>query len=180
MRISLYSFLLTYVFLANSCQNQSPQIQSPMNSSEIALINETVAGVFGAICFEPGQPPNMPGIKNYFTESGMLVDYNQDEPLILPVDDFIKHFNSQWQMGNIPSLEDREVHQETKIYGRVAHRFSFYEARFDKNDPQPFAQGVNSIQLIKIAGEWRITSMAWNDDNRGDGFFKKIVGDSNK
>ncbi len=169
-------FLICFIYsLACSCQDTIP-----VNQSDQALIDQTITKVFEAICFEPGQPPNMPQLRDYFTEPGLLIDYNQEEPLILKVDDFIAHFNQQWQAGNIPSLEDREIHQETHIYGRVAHRFSFYEARFNKSDEQPFAQGVNSIQLIKIGDQWRVTSMAWNDDNRGYGFFQKIVGDSNK
>ena len=37
-----------------------------------------------------------------------------------------------------------------------------------------FARGVNSIQLIKTQEGWRVTRMAWNDDNRGDGFFERM------
>ena len=139
-------------------------------------IDKTIEAVYKAICFLPGQPPNMPKIKKLFTKHGIMINYNGDDPLILSVDEFIDHFAQQVKSGALPSLEDKEVHAETKIFGRIAHRFSFYEARFTKDDAVPFAMGVNSLQLIKEGTHWKITAMAWNDDNRGDGFFKRVVG----
>ncbi len=132
-------------------------------------IEKTIEHLFRAISFKQGEEPNMHKIKSLFIGEGILINYNDPEPLILPVDEFIVYFNKQFSDGVMTQLEDREVHAETRIFGRIAHRFSYYEARFDESDEKPFAVGVNTIQLMKINDEWKITSMAWNDD-KGEGF----------
>ncbi len=142
--------------------------------AELENLNKTVKQLFAAISFEAGSEPNMPAIRNLFIGEGLLINYNEEEPQVFGVAAFIEHFHGLFQQGIITSLEDREVHHKTKIYDRVAHRYSFYEARTHP-EADPFAVGINSIQFILVGDEWKITSMAWNDDARGDGFFSRTM-----
>ena len=116
----------------------------------------------------------MPQIQELFIEGGLLINYNEEAPQVFQVDAFIDQFHDLFKQGIITGLEDREVHHKTKVYDRVAHRYSFYEARVTPEE-EPFAVGINSIQLIKIGEDWKVSSMAWNDDSRGDGFFKRTM-----
>ena len=141
---------------------------------EIKLVNDTIDKLFAAISFENGMKPNMYKIKDLFIENGLMINYNEENPQTFQVEDFINHFNSLFEEKIITSLEDKEVHHKTKVYDRIAHRYSFYEARVSPEE-EPFAVGINSIQLIKVGNEWKISSMAWNDDVRGDGFFKRTM-----
>lgn len=138
--------------------------------NELKAIDQTIEKVFEAISFRKGERPNMYKLIPLFIKEGILINYNEEQPLILKVKDFVDHFEQQVKEGIISELEDKEVRSETKIFGKIAHRFSYYEARFNPSDPTPFAVGVNSIQLIKVNGRWKVTSMAWNDD-KGIGFF---------
>jgi hypothetical protein len=56
---------------------------------------------------------------------------------------------------------ESEVDGELSVFGRVAHVFSSYESRRSPGE-QPFARGVNSIQLVRFAGDWRVLSMCWD------------------
>jgi len=141
---------------------------------EIEEINKTISKLFAAISFERGSPPNMFQIKELFIEGGLLINYNEEAPQTFRVEDFISHFHDLYDQGKIAALEDREVHHKTKVYDRIAHRYSFYEARASPNEGL-FAVGINSIQLIKIGEDWKVSSMAWNDDTRGDGFFQRTM-----
>ena len=141
---------------------------------EKEAINATIAKLFAAISFSKGSQPNMHKIKDLFIEGGLLINYNQEDPQIFRVEEFIDHFTGLFKQGLISGLEDREVYHKTKVYDRVAHRYSFYEARYSAEE-EPFAVGINSIQLIKIGETWKVTSMAWNDDVRGDGFFQRTM-----
>jgi len=142
--------------------------------NEIEKINITVSKLFESISFKKGNQPNMHGIKDLFIDKGLLIDYNKENPQTFHVQDFIDHFTGLFDQGMITGLEDREVHHKTKVYDRIAHRYSFYEARTSPIE-EPFAVGINSIQLIKVGENWKISSMAWNDDVRGDGFFKRTI-----
>jgi hypothetical protein len=53
--------------------------------------------------------------------------------------------------------------RNTDLFGSIAQRFSTYEARFDRNAKEPFAVGINSIQLIETGGSWKVASLVWNN-----------------
>ena len=141
---------------------------------ELHHLNETVKDLFQAISFEKGAQPNIAEIKKLFVEGGLMVNCNEEQPQVFQVDQFITHFEALFNEGNIASLHEVEVHHKTKIYDTIAHRYSFYEAH-EGPDLQPFAVGINTIQFIKIDSKWKITSMAWNNDDRGDGFFDRTM-----
>ncbi len=67
------------------------------------------------------------------------------------------------------SFHEIEISHQTGLFGKIAHRFSTYEAKLNLDDPEPYAMGINSIQLIKIGPSWFVTCMVWNnqtDDRR--------------
>ena len=141
---------------------------------EVEAINALTKDLMNAISFQKGEKPNISSIKNLFVAGGLLINCNEEEPQVLVVDAFIEHFEALFQQGQISSLHEVEVHHKTKVYDHVAHRFSFYEARTAR-ELDPFAIGINTLQFVKTAAGWKISSMAWNDDNRGDGFFDRTI-----
>jgi len=159
MKILGFIFFLTTIAI-NDVSSQKEYVMQ----NELQAIDQVIAKVFEAICFEKGDRPNMLKLIPLFMTDGRLIDYNGDEPLILGVKDFVAHFENQFDQGLILELEDKEVSSKTEIFGKIAHRTSLYEARFKSSDPEPFAAGVNSIQMIKLNGNWKVSSMAWNDD----------------
>jgi len=59
----------------------------------------------------------------------------------------------------------RELYSKTEIFGKIAHRVSVYEYTFSYYDTDNMLKGINYIQYILDDDLWRITSMAWNDEN---------------
>jgi hypothetical protein len=53
-----------------------------------------------------------------------------------------------------------EVAHEAHVRGNTALVFSDYESRRTPDGPA-FDRGVNAIMMIRLNGEWRITSIAW-------------------
>lgn len=47
-------------------------------------------------------------------------------------------------------------------FGNVAHVLSSYESRTGSEDSEPIGRGVNSVQLIRHADRWWITSIVWD------------------
>ena len=65
-----------------------------------------------------------------------------------------------------PFLEENgfhevEIHRVTEQYGVIAHAFSTYESRERATDPEPFARGINSFQLLWDGTRWSIVSIYW-------------------
>ncbi|HEX6134469.1 MAG TPA: hypothetical protein VFZ24_10910 [Longimicrobiales bacterium] len=64
---------------------------------------------------------------------------------------------------------EREIGRTTERFGNIAHVFSAYDSRHTAADPEPFARGINSIQLLYDGSRWWVVSIFWDserDDNR--------------
>ncbi len=68
-----------------------------------------------------------------------------------------------------PQLEaggffEREIGRETQSFGAVAHVFSAYDSKRLATDPQPFARGINSIQLFNDGKRWYVVTIFWDPE----------------
>ncbi len=142
--------------------------------TEILEVDDTIKSLFEAMSIEKGSLPDLGKIKELFLKEGLLINYNEETHQVFTIQEFIDHFEHRHEPGVDKGLIYREVHHKTKIYDRIAHRYSFYEVRANPKE-EPTAVGINSIQLIKAGKDWKVSSMAWNDDVRGDGFFKRTM-----
>ena len=57
-----------------------------------------------------------------------------------------------------------EIHRVTEAYGNIAHAFSTYESRRAESDPEPFARGINSFQLMNDGSRWWVVSIYWQGE----------------
>jgi len=63
---------------------------------------------------------------------------------------------------------EREIARTTDAYGNIYHAFSTYESRRTKDDPKPFARGINSIQLLEDGSRWWIVTIFWDSERPGN------------
>ena len=47
----------------------------------------------------------------------------------------------------------------------IAHAFSTYESRYMASDPEPFARGINSFQLLHDGTRWWVVSIFWQQES---------------
>lgn len=57
-----------------------------------------------------------------------------------------------------------EIGRVTEQFGHIAHAFSTYESRRNENDPEPFARGINSFQLMHDGNRWWVVSIYWTSE----------------
>jgi hypothetical protein len=138
-------------------------LDSEEGSQNLIEIDELTETLYSCISFRQGERPNLERLKSLFIKEGMLIN-NNDDPLIFTIDQFVDAIDYQLSAGSLKSFSEREVAGKTEIFGKIANRFSTYEARFDPDDAEPLSIGINSIQLIKVGGSWLVSSIAWNDE----------------
>ncbi len=56
---------------------------------------------------------------------------------------------------------ESESARRVETYGHIAHAWSTYESRHKPDDPEPFARGINSIQLMHDGRRWWLLSIFW-------------------
>ena len=54
--------------------------------------------------------------------------------------------------------------RDERQFGGLAHVLSAYETRQSQSAREPFARGVNSLQLVKELGEWKVLSLFWDEE----------------
>jgi hypothetical protein len=66
-------------------------------------------------------------------------------------------------------LEERgfyevEIGRTVEEFGNITHAFSAYSSRWTPEDPEPFARGINSIQLLEGTDRWYVLSIFWDSE----------------
>lgn len=133
------------------------------SGQDLTKIEELTNSLYSCISFRQREKPDLARLKSLFIKEGMLINNNGD-PLIFTIDQFVDAVGYQVSVGSLKSFSEREVAERTEIFGKIAHRFSTYEARFDADDPEPLTIGINSIQFIKVGDSWRVSFLVWNDE----------------
>lgn len=67
-----------------------------------------------------------------------------------------------------------ELSRHVDSFGPVSQVFSYYEARRNKGDAEPFLRGVNSIQLLNDGSRWWVLSLAWTPETPGNPLPKEV------
>ena len=67
-------------------------------------------------------------------------------------------------LGTFTSFYERETVRSVRIFGGFAHVLSAYETKQSEHASEPFARGVNSLQLIREGDGWRVLSLLWDEE----------------
>jgi hypothetical protein len=122
---------------------------------------------FRAVSFERGQVPAYAWIHDLFIDDGTLIRTGSASPEISSVDAFIAARQRLVDSGALTSFEEVETSAITEVFGNIAHRFSTYEKRGTIGGEQIEGRGAISTQFIHTLSEWKMSSMAWDDERQG-------------
>lgn len=130
-----------------------------------ALITELYASISGPV----GQKRDRERMAAVFAEGASLA-------AMQPASREFEAFNlsrmtpDEYADRNIALLEqlgfiESEIGRTLEIYGTIAHAFSAYEGHFTDKEGQPqMVRGINSIQLVKAGGEWKVYTVLWDQE----------------
>jgi len=68
------------------------------------------------------------------------------------------------EVGAYTSFYEREIGRRADRFGNVLHVASAYETKISPTAQDFVERGVNSLQLIREDGCWRIISLCWDDN----------------
>jgi hypothetical protein len=60
---------------------------------------------------------------------------------------------------------EKSISNRMESWDRIAHIWSTYESRHAKDDPKPFARGINSFQLFDDGSRWWVLSVFWEGED---------------
>jgi hypothetical protein len=133
-----------------------------MNTRAIDYITEDF---YESLSFQDAEQPDLENVRSLFYADGVLVNNSFGKPIIFSSETFAQAFESQIAEGTLEQFMQRELYSKTDVFGKVAQRISVYEYSFADHEIENLPRGINYIQYILVDDNWKITSMAWSDEN---------------
>lgn len=59
---------------------------------------------------------------------------------------------------------ETEIGRVEERFGPVVHLFSAYQSKRSADDPEPFARGINSFQLLHDGERWWVVTVYWTEE----------------
>ena len=133
-----------------------------MNTRAIDYVTEDF---YESLSFQDGEMPDFDTVRSLFYADGLLVNNSFGKPITFTAESFTQGMETQMATGALKQFLQRELYSKTEIFGKIAQRVSVYEYSFADYGALNQPRGINYIQYILVDDHWRITSMAWNDEN---------------
>ena len=123
-------------------------------------LDGVIATMYETVCFELGERPDWSRQEELFAPGARLVRVHDGGVFEFDLDSYRADFERMIDSGELTSFWEAELWRETRLFEDVAHVLSAYDSRRGRNG-ELLGRGVNSIQLFRRDGEWRISEMLW-------------------
>ena len=171
--LSAFSVLLTLgVAPLGGVSAQAPAVQpTPLATptaapADVASVDAIIGALYDVISGPAGQTRNWDRMRSLFAPGARLIPTGkaQDGTIrhrVLTVEDYITQIGPSLERGG---FFEREIGRRTETFGNVTHAFSAYDSKRTLQDPQPFARGINSIQLLNDGKRWWVVTVFWDGE----------------
>ncbi|HEX7159279.1 MAG TPA: hypothetical protein VF214_09710 [Edaphobacter sp.] len=134
---------------------------------DVGSVEAIVAALYDVISGPKGQPRDWDRMRSLFIPDARLIparidrDTHRADAIVLTVDGYIER-SSPTMSAN--GFFEHSIHNEVEQFGNIVHVWSTYESRHNADDPQPFARGINSIQLLKSGERYYVIEVLWDSE----------------
>lgn len=140
-----------------------------MNDSETKRIQTLITELYALVSGPGDKKRDWAREAALFMPQAHMIRTNVDaegnaRPEIIRAADYAGNFERKMAGRDFYEVE---VHNIIEVFGNIAHAFSTYEAFDDAERTRLLKRGINSIQLYRVDGEWRIAGMVWDDERPG-------------
>ncbi len=145
---------------------EQPKASEQPNPGDVQSIEGIVDAYYASVSGPKGQARDWSRFLSLFMPDARfivarMVD-GKSVPMALSPDEFVRSNRAYFERGG---YFEQDIHREIDTFGHIAQVFSTYASRRAQEDPEPYARGINSFQLIKTDGRWWITSIMWDHEN---------------
>jgi hypothetical protein len=127
-------------------------------------IGRVLARLYEVISFADGCEPDWVGMAEVFSPHARITRVSPEGIDYFDLSTFQAMAREMIAVGAYTALHEREVRRRVDRVGEVAHVLSAYETRREPGARECIGRGINSIQLIREDGEWRVLSLCGDDE----------------
>jgi hypothetical protein len=132
---------------------------------DVTTLDGIISALYDSISGPAGVERDGRRFRSLFLEEGArLVRTNVAEDgtasvVVMGVDEYLRAANEYFQANG---FYEREIARRVERFGHVTHALSTYDSRREASDAEPFARGVNSIQLFHDGLRYRVVTIFWD------------------
>lgn len=142
----------------------------PARPADVASVDAIITALYDVISGPKGQKRDWDRMRSLFLPGARLIPTGRRpdgtaSARVVDVEGYIER--------SAPFLEgegffERELGRSTETFGSVVHAFSAYDSKHAESDAEPFARGVNSIQLYNDGARWWVVTVMWDSERPGN------------
>jgi hypothetical protein len=175
VRLSMYTAALALMAVATPSRAQQPPGGArpaadtapppPARPADVASVDAIIGSLYDVISGPAGQPRDWTRFRSLFISGARLIP-TRPRPgapgatatVLTPAEYAARAAGGLEKNG----FFEREISRHADTYGNIVQLFSTYESRRTAGDPQPFARGINSIQLLRDGDRWWVVTIYWD------------------
>ena len=138
---------------------------SDKTEKTLETIDGILAALYAVISGPAGQKRDWERMRTLFAPGARLMPTAPVPPpdegqtvQVLDVDGYVARAGNYLEENG---FFESETARRVETYGHIAHAWSTYESRHRADDPEPFARGINSIQLMHDGRRWWLVTIFW-------------------
>ncbi|HLK18420.1 MAG TPA: hypothetical protein VKT81_05665 [Bryobacteraceae bacterium] len=140
-------------------------LSAPVHAADTDSIDSVMKAVYEVISGPAGAPRDWARFKALFADGGRLIPVRTTKegtaPAVMTPEDYEKRGTAIFEKT---AFYETEVSRRLETFGDIAHAFSTYESRHAPGE-KPFARGINSFQLVKVNGAWKVMTIFWEAES---------------
>jgi len=141
----------------------APLVQVASDPDDVA-IDALMRALYEVISFAEGEEPDWQRMAALFSPHARLTRVTPEGTDYLDLAGFQEFAKELIDLGTYTSFYESEVARTVRRFGAVAHVLSAYETKESAAACEPFARGINSLQLIREQAGWRVLSLFWDEE----------------
>jgi len=155
--------VLLFLLLSSSVYAQN---YDGLYRAKVKTLDSTIETLYGVISGDKGVKRDWALFKYLFADDAKLTPLQTDKSdrtsaRYLSPDGYI---NQAGACLESTGFFEKEIYRVTETYGHLTHVFSTYESYRSSEDAEPFARGINSIQLMEDRGRWYVVNITWQGE----------------
>lgn len=136
-------------------------------------IEGVVARLYATICGAAGEARDWDGFRALLLPGARMIPTNRaihdgqggHPPDVMDAETFIR---TTAPLVERMDFHERQIAMRVERFGCIAHVWSTYESLRSPHDAEPFARGINSIQLHHDGARWWVVNVLWDSERTGN------------